>query len=84
MYTSHEITSHYRRCNRGNGGYVPPTLKSRGTSYVLPPPLYHNIYFDWLVPPTYKIVPAPLIRTRSLVFSIVYILCNSLIVEIVH
>ena len=32
----------------------PPTLKSRGTSYVLvpTPTFYHNIYFDWLVPPT--------------------------------
>ena len=24
------------------------------------PHFYNNIYFDWLVPPTYKIVPAPL------------------------
>ena len=28
-----------------------PTLKSRGTSYVLVSPnFYHIIYFDWLVP----------------------------------
>ena len=54
----------------GTGGYVPGTLsltlKSRGTSYVLvPPQFYHTIYFYWLVPPTYKMVPAPLIRGHN-------------------
>ena len=29
----------------------PPTLKSRWTFNVLVPHFYHNIYFDWLVPP---------------------------------
>ena len=39
----------------GDRGDMSPTLKSRGTSYVLDPPhFYHNIYFDWLVPPTYQ------------------------------
>ena len=33
----------------GRGGDMPPTLKYTGTSYVL-------------VPPTYNIVPAPLVR----------------------
>ena len=27
--------------------------------YCPPPHFYHNIDFDWLLPPTYKIVPAP-------------------------
>ena len=42
-----------------------PTLKYRGNSCVLPPPphFYHQLYFDWFVPPTFKIVPAPLICT---------------------
>ena len=37
------------------GGNVHPTLKYRGPPmYWSPPPhFYHNIYFDWLVPPTY-------------------------------
>ena len=35
----------------GARGYA-PSIKSRGTSY--------NIYVDWLVPPTYKIIPEPL------------------------
>ena len=40
----------------------PPTLKYRWTFNVLVPHFYHNIYFDWLVPPPYihTIVPAPL------------------------
>ena len=39
----------------------PPTLKSRGTSYVLFPPTFTTtfILIGWLVG-TYKIVPAPL------------------------
>ena len=48
------------------GGLCPPILKSRGTSYVLAPPHFcHNIYFDWLVPPKYKIVPASLIHATN-------------------
>ena len=47
---------------QGGWGDMSPTLKSRGTSYVLVSPhFYHNIYFDWLVPPAFKIVPAPLV-----------------------
>ena len=42
-------------------GYV--TLKSRGTSYVLPPPhFYHNIYFDLVVHPS-KSFQRPYLRT---------------------
>ena len=48
----------------GRGNMSPPTLKSRGTYYILfyllcisyelyYPHFYHNIYFDWLVPPPY-------------------------------
>ena len=33
--------------------------------YCPPPHFYHNIYFDWLVPPTYQIVPTPLDARRS-------------------
>ena len=37
-------------------------------SYVLPPPhFYHNIYFYRFVPPTYKIVSAPLINAHVLI-----------------
>ena len=32
------------------GWICTPTLKSRGTSYVLVPPTFTTIYFDWLVP----------------------------------
>ena len=48
---------------RVDGGICPPTLKSRGTFYVIAPPpyFYHNIYVDWLVP-LHTIVPAPLVR----------------------
>ena len=44
------------------------TLKYSGTSYVLVPHphFYYQIYFDWLVHPTYKIVPAPLLVKHSL------------------
>ena len=51
---------------RGGGGICPPPiLKSRVISYILVPPyFYHQIYFDWLVSPTYKIVPAPLVHTH--------------------
>ena len=50
-------------------GYVPPppTLKSRGTSYVLVPPnFYYKIYFDMFVA-TYKIVPKPLHVTNIVI-----------------
>ena len=43
----------------------PPTLKARGPPMYCSPHFYHNIYFDWLVPPTYKIIPAPLMITYS-------------------
>ena len=43
-------------------GYVPPPhFKIYRDLLWSPPHFYHNIYFDWLVPPTYKIVPALLI-----------------------
>ena len=53
----------------GTGWSVHPTLKSRGTSYVLvhyPPPTFTTtfIFIDWS--PTYKIVPAPLLFTHIL------------------
>ena len=61
MYTCRTLYTH-GRCKRGTGWTCPPILKSRGTSYVLVPPpyFYHKMYFDWLAPPTLKIVPAPL------------------------
>ena len=49
------------------GERPPPTLKYKGTSYVLVPHFYHNIYFDWLVPPIYKIYPARLILTSNII-----------------
>ena len=63
-YTHTHIHLHTRgAATWRDGGDMSPTLKSRGTSYVLVPyHLYQNIYFDWLVPPTYKIVPAPLLH----------------------
>ena len=37
-------------------GDMSPSLKYRGTSYVLVPPNFnYNIYIDWLVPPTYTL-----------------------------
>ena len=33
--------------------------------YCPPPHFYHNIYLYWFVPPTYKIVPAPLPNTHT-------------------
>ena len=55
----------------GRGNMSPPPLKYRGTSYVLvPPKFYHNIYFDWLVPPIYKIVPAPLLISNVKLVSL--------------
>ena len=68
----HEILKiHKIRCaaTGGNGGICPPpTLRSRGTSYVLVPlHFYHNIYFDWLVPPTYTpSFQRPYIRYHSI------------------
>ena len=62
----------------GTEGYVlpPPTLKSRMTYYVLvlpSPHYYHNSYFDWLVPPTYNIVPAPLLVSDAKKTKLAYI-----------
>ena len=51
--------------------YTSLTLKSMGVCIALPH-FYHTIYFDW--PPTYNIVPAPLVTTiRYNIHSYIYI-----------
>ena len=48
----------------GLGDMSPPTLKSMEPHVLVPPNFYHTIYFDWLVTPTYKIVPTPLLQAH--------------------
>ena len=62
----------------GYGGDMSPTLKSMGDLLCIVPPrhFYHNIYFDWLVPPTYKIVAAPLmpiLLIEAYIYTYIYI-----------
>ena len=55
-----------RALQQGDGGICPPHFKIS-----LPPPhFYYNIYFDWLVPPTYIIVPAPIMVILYIILSI--------------
>ena len=57
----------------GAEGYA-PHFKIYGDLLCIGPPphFFHNIYFDWLIPHTYTIVPMPL--ADNVVYIYVYIL----------
>ena len=54
----------------------PPLSNLGGPPMYCPPPphFYHKMCFDWLVPPTYKIVPAPLVIYNTLyIYIYIYV-----------